>query len=121
MMAPGDLRKALETEREKLPPAEAAKNGHAPKAKKKEEPAGAKIELETAEPWGEPVSGSAVALEVIGAIQRHVSISDHAAVATALWTMFAWVHDSSRISPLLTVTAPTKRCGKSTLLTLVSM
>ena len=43
-------------------------------------------------------------------------LSDHAALAAALWVLHCHAHDAAFHSPRLTATSPTMRCGKSTLL-----
>ena len=49
-------------------------------------------------------------------MQRFVVMNDDAAVATALWVMFAWVHAISVHSPVLAITSADIDSGKSTLL-----
>jgi putative DNA primase/helicase len=71
------------------------------------------------EPWHEPVKAGEVYRRIKKRILRHVIIGDHAATASALWIMFAWVHDAAVHSPILLVSSPEAECGKSTLLGLV--
>lgn len=53
--------------------------------------------------------------------RRHVILpSEEFFVALTLWVLFAWAHDSFMVSPILVITAPTKRSGKSVLLEAVS-
>ena len=44
----------------------------------------------------------------------------HAVDATALWIVAAHAIDATRVAPILAILSPTKRCGKSRLLTLVA-
>ena len=67
------------------------------------------------EPWPEPVEGAELIADIIAQIQRFVILSDHAAAASALWTIHTHAHDAAFISPRLTALSPTKRCGKSSL------
>ena len=48
-------------------------------------------------------------------------LSDHDALAVALWIIFAHAHDAAFHSPRLAVLSPLHRCGKSTLMRVVGM
>ena len=54
--------------------------------------------------------------ELVKQVQRFIVISDDAAIATALWAMFAWVHGVATHSPILAITSADIDSGKSTLL-----
>jgi hypothetical protein len=43
----------------------------------------------------------------------------HADVALALWTLHTWAFDAFDITPYLAITSPTRRCGKTVLMTLL--
>ncbi|MDH3469386.1 MAG: DUF3631 domain-containing protein [Gammaproteobacteria bacterium] len=58
---------------------------------------------------------------LLEAIKRHVHLFTSAAIAIVLWIVFTYLHDYARISPLLGVTSPQKRCGKTTLLNLLGL
>jgi len=74
----------------------------------------------TVEPWPEPVDGDGVILALVRRIQSHVVVPSAAALAVALWIMFAWMHEEAAIhSPILMVTSPEPDCGKTTLLHLI--
>ncbi len=73
----------------------------------------------TVEPWPEPVDGAALLAELVATIRRYVVLDEPAAVACALWVLHAWTLDAASISPFLALVSPTKRCGKTTLLTLL--
>ncbi len=66
-------------------------------------------------PWKKPVDGEAVLDEMLAVLRRYMSMGDDEMVAVALWIMHAHTHDVWQISPLLIVTAPEKRSGKTTL------
>jgi putative DNA primase/helicase len=68
--------------------------------------------------WPEPVDGSALLNEIVALIRRFVSAADHFFDAIALWIVYAHAFDFFDISPLLAITSPEKRCGKTTLLNL---
>lgn len=72
--------------------------------------------VEDVEPWENPVSGGELLDEVHGVIGRHVVMEQAAVVAGTLWIVLTYCYDAFRILPLLSVTSPEKRCGKTTLL-----
>lgn len=49
-------------------------------------------------------------------IHRQVMVTEHAAVAVALYVAGTWGYEECDIFPRLVITSPMKRCGKSTLL-----
>ena len=77
--------------------------------------AGRPVRFEEIEPWNEPVDGSRLLAEISKSIGAYVVMDAHQRDATALWTVFAHAHDLRDYAPLLAVTAPTKRCGKTRL------
>ena len=72
------------------------------------------------EPWPSPVDGAVLIDQIERRLKRHVVMSDEAALAAALWSVFAWTHDAAVHSPLLLVSSPEAECGKSTLLGLIN-
>lgn len=74
----------------------------------------------TVEPCPAPVDGDELIAAIIACIQHHVVMRPDAALAVALWIIFAWVHEEAAThSPILMVTSPEAECGKSTLLGLI--
>ena len=71
------------------------------------------------EPWEEPVDGAALLTAIAEMLERYMVLPAHAAHAVALWVVHAWAIEAFGISPILAVISPTKRCGKSTLLTIL--
>lgn len=71
------------------------------------------------DPWPEEVSGSRLLTEIAYLIRRFVVLPPASIDAISLWIVFAHAHDIAQISPILCLTSPTKRCGKTTLLHLV--
>jgi putative DNA primase/helicase len=71
------------------------------------------------EPWSDAVDGAGLLTELRGHFNRHLALPKHADVVLALWTMLTWVFDCFDITPYLVVTSPTRRCGKSLLLTML--
>jgi hypothetical protein len=72
--------------------------------------------VEDVEPWETVVDGVDVLDELQDVFRSHVIMSEHCIVACVLWTVLTYCYDSCRILPMLAVTSPEKRCGKTTLL-----
>lgn len=72
------------------------------------------------EPWPEAVDGAATLQEVSATLRRFCILPALSAEAMALWVMHAHAHDATQISPLLAVVSPEKRCGKTTVLSVLS-
>lgn len=81
---------------------------------------GAEFVLSDPEPWPEPVNGAALLDDIAATVGRFLSASDHAFRTVALWVVYSHAFDVFDISPLLAIVSPEKRCGKTTLLTLLS-
>ncbi len=92
-----------------------------PKPEGSDAKAGQAVEFSAIEPWAEPVEPCAVLNELTASVHRFVMLGEHEAVAVALWVVQAHAHDLRNISPILAVTSPEKRCGKTTLLDLLSL
>lgn len=87
--------------------------------KKENEPA--KLVLHEPELWPDPVDGAQLLDEIVGTTKRFVSSADGVPETVALWSLFTHATNAFEISPLLAITSPEKRCGKTTLLMLVNM
>lgn len=74
----------------------------------------------TVGPWPSPVDGPQVAQEVVGLLARYLYLSDVALDTIALWVMGAWVIDELYRFAILALLSPSKRCGKSTALAIIS-
>lgn len=77
------------------------------------------LEFDDPEPWGKPVAGAAVLDELVETFKRFLAVGRGVAPALALWVMHTHAHAAAQISPILAITSPVKRCGKTTLLTLL--
>ena len=75
---------------------------------------GRPIEAEKLEPWPEPVDGASVFMELLKKFQKYVVASREQYVAMALWTLYTYCYDAFDISPIMLLSSPEKRCGKST-------
>jgi putative DNA primase/helicase len=87
-----------------------------------------KIESETSEsliidtePYSEPVLDiTSVADQICQILDDHIACKDAVKFAATLWILMTWLIPASHILPIAWINAPEKRCGKSTLLTLMS-
>ena len=70
-------------------------------------------------PWPEPVDGKVLLEELQGIVKRYVVLPEGGATAIALWSENTYVHDASDISPNLGIGSPEKRCGKTTVLSVL--
>ncbi len=72
------------------------------------------------EPWPGPVALSDLLCEIRTQVHRFVICNKSTGILVSLWVVFTWLIDHMQVAPILVITAPEKRCGKSTLLDLVS-
>ena len=71
------------------------------------------------EPWDAGTDPAALLDEICATVRRFIVCEPKVAIAVALWIAFTWLIDRVDVAPLLVITAPEKRCGKSQLLSLV--
>lgn len=76
---------------------------------------GSFVLFEEIEPWPDTVNGADLLDLMTQTIQRFTVLSTEQARACSLWTAFTWFIDGANVAPLLNVTSPEPRCGKSTL------
>ena len=81
---------------------------------------GTAIFMEEVELWPEPVDGAELLNELAATFKRHVALPDFADALLALWVVFTYAMDAAFTAPILAITSPQKRCGKTTLLALLS-
>jgi putative DNA primase/helicase len=62
-----------------------------------------------------PVPGVELIEDLVEDLTRYVSLDPDYAVATAFWVIHTYLLDHTFITPRLAITAPERRCGKSTL------
>lgn len=86
----------------------------------KNSPTGSPMEFTDLEPWSQPVDGAALLAEICALLRRYVVASAAGFVASALFVLHTYAFDLGDISPMLFITGPTKRCGKSRLLSLLA-
>lgn len=73
------------------------------------------------EPWLESVDGKQLAEEINGLFSKHIIVQDSAIIALTLWVFGTYCFNAFNIFPKLLITSPEKRCGKTTLLELLSV
>src|SRR5260221_7657590 len=79
----------------------------------------ARFGLVDPEPWKEPVEGAALALDIKSKIRQHVVITEEGLIACTLWLFVDYLVEAVDFLPMLAITSPEKRCGKTTLLTVL--
>ena len=72
--------------------------------------------FKTIEPWPDPVDGAELLDRLADSARRYMALPDYADVTLPLWAVFTHVIDAAHTAPILAVTAPEKRCGKTTVL-----
>ena len=75
--------------------------------------------LQDLEPWDGPVDGADLIATLQAVIERFVFLPPGAAYTVALWILHTYALDAAFASPILYIRSPQKRCGKSTLMTLL--
>ena len=76
--------------------------------------------LEDPKPWPESVEGAQLLDDLATLFARHAILPEGAADALALWTLFTYTFEAAYIAPSLGITSATKRCGKTTVLSLLA-
>jgi hypothetical protein len=71
-------------------------------------------------PWPNEVDGATLLNDVVSLVRRYIVLqSQEQADAIALWILHTFAFTAWHISPILSITGPEKRCGKSTLMDLL--
>jgi len=76
--------------------------------------------LEEVEPWPEPVDGSALLEELRQVLRRYVVLPRMASETLALWVVHTYAFELRNVSTYIGLGSPQKRCGKTTLLSVLS-
>lgn len=72
------------------------------------------------EPWPEAVDGAQLLSDLVETVNRFCVLPEHSDILIAAWILHAHAHDCADISPILCLTSPEKRCGKSTTASVVA-
>jgi putative DNA primase/helicase len=76
--------------------------------------------FEPVAPHPEPVGIGELLAEIEAVIKRHVVLSDAAATALAVWVVHTYLYETRDTVAYVAIESPEKRCGKTTLLTVLS-
>jgi len=71
------------------------------------------------EEWPEAVQGDQLLSELQGIYKQYAILPEGADTALSLWTLGTYCFDAFRIYPMIGLTSPEKRCGKSTVMSLL--
>lgn len=71
------------------------------------------------EPWTHPVAAEELLQELSSTFKRFAILPEHADTVLALWVIFTWLIDSVGVSPILAISSPEKRCGKTTVISIL--
>jgi len=78
------------------------------------------LQLPPVEPWPEPVDGKSLLDELTQLLKLFVILPQWAAETLALWIVHTYAFELRDVSTYLGIESPEKRCGKTTLLTVLS-
>lgn len=76
--------------------------------------------IEELEPWETKVDGDSLFKEVVNIINKYTVLPKEMAHLISLWVFGSYCFDEFRIFPILALISPDKRCGKTTLLSIIS-
>ncbi len=97
----------------------AGSNGSDGDRKLEKEKQGRPVLFPEIQPSKEPVDGASLLDELASYFLKYVVLPNGAADAIAAWTVATWFRDQVRIAPILSISSPTKRSGKTLLLDLL--
>ena len=90
------------------------------KAQARAEDSSAELPHWKVKPWDETVEGAGLLADIERVFVRYIFLPKGASVALALWVLHAWTMDAGDTSPFMVLVSPTKRCGKTTVLIILS-
>ena len=79
------------------------------------------LDLPEVEAWSEAVDGAELLDGLSGLLRRHVVLPKWGVETLALWTLHTYAFPLREVTTYVGVVSPEKRCGKTTLLMLLSM
>jgi hypothetical protein len=71
------------------------------------------------DPWPDPVNGGQLLTDLVALIEKHTITEESCRVAVGLWIILSYLIEEVDTMPILCITSPEKRCGKTRLLTLL--
>jgi putative DNA primase/helicase len=72
------------------------------------------------EPWPDDVPGVELLDDIRAIFEKFIVLPAGAGDALALWVLHAWTMDAGDISPFMVLVSPTKRCGKTSVLIILT-
>lgn len=81
---------------------------------------GTSLKFLDADPWPDEVVGAELLDHIVAAINLKVVLPNGAAEAIALWVVHTYCFELFMVTPRLAVLSPDKRCGKTTLMTVLA-
>ncbi len=69
--------------------------------------------------WPEVIQGGQLLAELRAVYKQYAMLPEGADVALSLWTLGTYCFDAFRIYPMINLSSPEKRCGKSTVMALL--
>jgi len=72
------------------------------------------LEFDAIKPWPEKVNGEELLDGLVTSCRKYIILPPHADTALALWVLFTHLIETVSVAPILAVTSPTMRCGKTT-------
>lgn len=86
----------------------------------RQDTAGVELGIEDPEPWPDPVDGGLLLQRLERLLECYLVLPAGASVVMAAWIMATWCVGHLKIAPILAALSPTKECGKSLLLDILS-
>src|SRR6266496_693366 len=78
------------------------------------------LQLREVKPWPQPVNGQVLLDELASTMRRFVVLTSWAAEVLALWVLHTYAFQLRDVSTYIGIESPEKRCGKTTLLGVLS-
>jgi len=79
------------------------------------------LHIPDVEPWPDSVDGSALLHEIRFIVRSHIFLNETEATAVALWIVLTHAEPYIDSAPILAITSPQKRCGKTTLIEILKL
>lgn len=72
--------------------------------------------VDDTEAWEEPVDGQEIAKQILSTLKRHIVTTEVNYHAVTFWVLLSHLKDHVSLLPILGISSPDKRCGKTSLL-----
>ena len=72
------------------------------------------------QPWPDPVTGEDLLNEIAASVRRHVVLGNYDLLTVTLWIVLTYLSEIVDCLPILAILSPDKRCGKTSLLGVLS-